>query len=106
MGLAAPLGEFVHKPDATFEASCNTKPGVAGDQDKVTSPDPAGVILNVGAPMVCTTCGKTQKPPVRENWALVMAAPASGWPMPPTRENWPFVLVPPPPAILCQSMEY
>ena len=32
--------------------------------------------------------------------------PASGWPMVPLTEKTPPVLVPPPPSIVCQSMEY
>jgi hypothetical protein len=38
-------------------------------------------------------------------WPFVIAGPASGWPIVPLTEYTPPVLVPPPPAILDQSME-
>ena len=93
MGFVAPLGELVQFAGESVALSCKTKPGVLGVQEIVAWPEAAGTIVSVGAP-------------VTEYWPLVMEVLASGWPMVPLREYCPFVLVPPPPAILDQSMEY
>src|SRR5208282_1941337 len=67
---------------------------------------PEWVMVKLGNPGVCTTDINAQKPPVTEYCPPLKAPLASGWPMVPVTEYWPLVLVPPPPAILYQSIEY
>jgi hypothetical protein len=67
---------------------------VAGDHDTVAKSGEAGVMISVGTPGVCTACGKAQKPPVTENWPLVIGPPASGWLLVPVTRNAPTVLAP------------
>jgi hypothetical protein len=88
---------------ARLTVSCNTKPGVAGVQDRVAKPGLAGVTVSVGAPSVCTTWGRAQKPPVRLKLPPLIGSPASDWPRVPLTEKTPPVLVPPPPMV-CQGM--
>src|SRR6185436_16732579 len=83
----------------------STKPVAVAGQNTRTPPGDCSM-LNSGAPGVCTTESKLQNPPVREKSPPLIAGPASGWPMVPLTENTPPVLVPPPPSIVCQSIEY
>jgi hypothetical protein len=71
----------------------------------VALPGVEGKIVSVGAFGVCTAVGNAQNPPVTEYWPLVIGPPASGWPIVPVTEYTLPVLVPPPPSIVCQSME-
>ena len=105
MGLVIPLGELVQFAGDNTHVSCKTKPGVFGVHEIVALPGVAGTIVRVGAFVVCTAVGKSQKPPVTEYWPFVIGPPASGWPMVPLTQKTPPVLVPPPPSIVDQSME-
>ena len=86
MGLVAPLTELLQFEGDRTQVSCNTKPGVAGVHEIVAVPGVAGVIVSVGAFVVCTAVGNTQKPLVTEYWPLVIGPPASGWPIVPLTE--------------------
>ena len=103
--MVVPLAELTQFVGDKLSVSCKTKPGVFGVHEMVALPGIAGAIVSVGAPMTCTAVGNAQNPPVTEYWPLVSGPPASGWPMVPLTENTPPVLVPPPPAILDQSMD-
>ena len=105
MGLVAPLGELVQFAGDRLHVSCNTNPGVAGAQAMVALSGEAGAIVSTDAPVTCTACGKAQKPAVIEYCSLVIGPPASDWPMVQLSEYEPPALVPPPPAILDQSMK-
>jgi len=59
----------------------------------------------VGDPTDCTTDNKLQNPPVSEKLPPVIGPPASCCPIVPLKVNCPLLLVPPPPAILYQSIE-
>src|SRR5262245_60139671 len=88
----------------TLRFCCSTKPVEGEGQVMMTLLVEVSRIFSNGPPGVCTAV-TFQNPPVTENWALVMGAPASGWPMVPLNEYWLFVLVPPPPSMVYQSME-
>ena len=84
--MVAPLGEFTQLVGDRLKVSCNTNPSGFGVQEIVAVPGRAATIVCVGAPGVWTAAGKAQKPPVTEYCPLVIAAPASGWPMVPLTE--------------------
>ena len=96
----------VFQPDELkAEFCCKVKP-VALDGHATTAVlDEVRKIRNVGDPMVCTTDSKLQNPPVSEKLPPVIGPPASCCPIVPLTVNCPLLLVPPPPAILYQSME-
>ena len=56
-----------------------------------------------GAPGVCTAAMSPQNPPSMVKLPPLIL-PASGWPMVPLTDYTPPVLVPPPPAMVNQSM--
>ena len=87
-----------------LELCCKEKP-VEGDGQEMTTVFVAVKrIASNGAPGICT--GTTfQNPPDREYVSPVIISPASAWPIVPLIEYTPPVLVPPPPAMVCQSME-
>ena len=64
MGLVALLTEFTQFVVPRLRFSCNTQfVPVAGVQETVAKPGDAGTMFSVGALLVCTTTGNTQKPP-------------------------------------------
>ena len=75
--------------------SCNTKP-VEGNGQKTMTLLLLRVMLNNGAPGVCTAAMRLQKPPSIVKLPPLIVGPASGWPMVPLTEYTPPVLVPPP----------
>jgi hypothetical protein len=66
-----------------FVFCCRVNPA-EGDGQKIIAVF-VGVMLieSKGAPGICTTESKLQKPPVMEYWPLVRGPPASGWPIVP-----------------------
>lgn len=104
-GLEPPLGTLVHAGGINEGDSCNTKPVGFGAHEIKANPGAAAVIVSTGALVSCIAIGNTQKPPVTEYWPLVIGVPVSGWPMVPLTEYKPPVLVPPPPSMVCQSIE-
>ena len=83
---------------------CRTK-AVEGEGQETITLLAKRVTVSNGAPDVCTTDIRIQKPPVTAKFPPLIPPPASGWPMVPLTENTPPVLVPPPPEIFDQSME-
>ena len=106
-GLLVPLGELLQDGADKLSVSCKTQlVPVAGVQKIVAWPGPAAAIVSVGALGIWTAVGNAQKPPVNAYDPFVILCPASGCPIVPLTEYTPPVLVPPPPSIVCQSMEY
>ena len=102
--MVAALRELPQLGEVTLRVSCKTNPGVGGAHQIVAQPGAALVMYRVGAPGVCTSPGRAQKPPTRVNDPPLIA-PASDWPMVPLSEYTPPVLVAPPPSIVDQLME-
>src|SRR5262245_56946999 len=81
-GFVAPLRELVQLAGESDKVSCKTNPGVFGLHEIVAVTGPPGTMVSVGAPGVCTTESKLQKPPVREKLPPLIT-PASGCPIVP-----------------------
>jgi len=84
---------------------CNIHPGEGDNHDTITLL-PDRLMLSSGAPSVCTSVIKLQNPPVTEKLPPLKTLLASGCPTVPLTEYVEPVLVPPPAAILDQSIEY
>jgi len=106
-GLAAPLGALTQMEGDRLSVSCNTKPGVFGDQETVAWPGAAETIIRVGVPVVGTAMGSAQNPPISENYPPLIGPPASGCPIVPvTAKTLPVLPAPAgPPSTVNQSME-
>ena len=63
-------GTVTQLAGARLSLVCRVRPGVGGVHETVAKPGAAAAIWSVGALVVCTAMGKTQKPPVtEEGWA-------------------------------------
>src|SRR6266850_610340 len=88
----------------TTEFSCRLNPAGDSGQARTTVLVVVCTTRSVGAPGVCTAAIMAQKPPSKVKLPPLMC-PASACPIVPVTVKTPPVLVPPPPAMVNQSIE-